>query len=118
MLPRRIDIVEVGPREGVQSEVEIPTSDKIRLVDMLSDCGFREIQVTSFVNPKWVPQMADADRVAAGFQRRAGVRYSCIALNKQGVIRAQAAKKFDLEGMLLFSVSDTFSRKNMNRSIS
>jgi hydroxymethylglutaryl-CoA lyase len=118
MLPRRIDIVEVGPREGVQSEVEIPTSEKIRLVDMLSDCGFREIQVTSFVNPKWVPQMADADRVAAGFQRRAGVRYSCIALNKQGVIRAQAAKKFDLEGMLLFSVSDTFSRKNMNRSIS
>jgi hydroxymethylglutaryl-CoA lyase len=88
-LPKRIVIHELGPREGMQIEKNpVATSEKIRLVDLLSDCVFPEIEVTSFVSPKWVPQMADAEQVVAGFKRRPGTKYTCVYLNSQGMARA------------------------------
>ena len=78
----------------------IATAEKIRLVDMLSDCVFPEIEVTSFVSPKWVPQMADAEDVVAGFKRRPGTKYTCVYLNSQGMARAVGTQKLDVEGSL------------------
>ncbi|MFM8546206.1 MAG: hydroxymethylglutaryl-CoA lyase [Betaproteobacteria bacterium] len=117
-LPRRITIHELGPREGMQIEKNpIATSEKIRLIDLLSDCGFHEIEVTSFVSPKWVPQMADAEQVVAGFRRAEGTRYTAIYLNTQGLQRAVMTGRLDVEGSLSITASDTFSRRNTNRSI-
>jgi hydroxymethylglutaryl-CoA lyase len=117
-MPKKITIHELGPREGMQIEKgPIATADKIRLVDMLSECGFPEIEVTSFVSPKWVPQMADADEVAAGFTRRPGTKYTCVYLNTQGLMRAIATGKFDIEGSLSVTASETFSKRNTNRTI-
>jgi hydroxymethylglutaryl-CoA lyase len=117
-LPKFVTIKEVGPREGMQFEKgPIPTADKIRLVDMLSECNFKQIEVTSFVSPKWVPQMADADEVSRSFTRRPGTEYSCIFLNAKGLERAVAQGKFDIRGSLWATASDTFSKKNTNRNI-
>ena len=117
-LPERIIIHELGPREGMQIEkTPIATAEKIRLVDLLSDCVFPEIEVTSFVSPKWVPQMADAEQVAAGFKRRAGTKYTCVYLNTQGMARAVGTQKLDVEGSLSVTASETFSKKNTNRTI-
>jgi hydroxymethylglutaryl-CoA lyase len=117
-LPKRIIIHELGPREGMQIEkTPIATSEKIRLVDLLSDCVFPEIEVTSFVSPKWVPQIADAEQVAAGFKRRAGTRYTCVYLNTQGMARAVGTQKLDVEGSLSVTASETFSKTNTNRTI-
>ena len=117
-LPKRITIHELGPREGMQIEKNpVPTSEKIRLVDMLSECIFPEIEVTSFVSPKWVPQMADAEDVVAGFTRRPGTQYTCVYLNTQGMQRAVMTRKLDVHGSLSVTASETFSKKNTNRSI-
>lgn len=117
-LPRRITIHELGPREGMQIEKNpIATADKIRLVDLLSACNFPEIEVTSFVSPKWVPQMADAEDVVAGIQRREGTRYTAVYLNTQGLQRAVMTNKLDVQGSLSVTASEAFSRKNTNRSI-
>ncbi|MDQ8729193.1 hydroxymethylglutaryl-CoA lyase [Bradyrhizobium sp. LHD-71] len=117
-LPKFVNIKEVGPREGMQFEKgPISTADKIRLVDMLSDCNFKQIEVTSFVSPKWVPQMADADEVTRAYKRRPGTEYNCIFLNAKGLERAVAHGKFDMRGTLWATASDTFSKKNTNRSI-
>jgi hydroxymethylglutaryl-CoA lyase len=117
-LPKFITIKEVGPREGMQFEKgPIATADKIRLVDMLSDCNFKKIEVTSFVSPKAVPQMADADEVAAGFKRRSGTEYSCVFLNAKGLERAAATGKFDIRGNLYATASETFCKRNTNRTI-
>lgn len=117
-LPKRITIHELGPREGMQIEKgPIPTAEKIRLVDMLSACRFPEIEVTSFVSPKWVPQMADAEEVVAGFTRHEGTRYTCVYLNTQGMQRAVMTNKLDVHGSLSVTASEAFSRKNTNRSI-
>lgn len=117
-LPKRIVIHELGPREGMQIEkTPIATAEKIRLVDLLSDCVFPEIEVTSFVSPKWVPQMADAEQVAAGFKRRPGTKYTCVYLNTQGMARAVGTQKLDVEGSLSVTASETFSKKNTNRTI-
>ena len=117
-LPRRIIIHELGPREGMQIEkTPIATAEKIRLVDLLSDCVFPEIEVTSFVSPKWVPQMADAEQVAAGFKRRPGTKYTCVYLNTQGMARAVGTQKLDVEGSLSVTASEIFSKKNTNRTI-
>ena len=117
-LPKRITIHELGPREGMQIEKEpIATAEKIRLVDLLSECVFPEIEVTSFVSPKWVPQMADAEQVVAGFTRRPGTKYTCIYLNSQGMARAVATHKLDVEGSLSVTASEAFSKKNTNRTI-
>lgn len=117
-LPKSITIHELGPREGMQIEKEpIATSEKIRLIDMLSECHFHEIEVTSFVSPKWVPQMADAEDVVNGFKRHEGTRYTCVYLNTQGLQRAVMTKKLDVEGSLSVTASEAFSLKNTNRTI-
>jgi len=117
-LPKRIVIHELGPREGMQIEKNpVDTSEKIRLVDMLSECHFHEIEVTSFVSPKWVPQMADAEQVVAGIRRAEGTRYTAIYLNTQGLQRAVMTGRLDVEGSLSITASEAFSKKNTNRSI-
>jgi hydroxymethylglutaryl-CoA lyase len=118
-LPRSIKIREVGPREGFQFEKgAIGLADKISLVDALTDTGVGTIEFTSFVSPKWVPQMADADQMVAGIRRRPGVAYEAIWLNEAGLERA-AAHRDALALRPMFSVagSDTFMRKNTNRSV-
>jgi hydroxymethylglutaryl-CoA lyase len=117
-LPKQVMIHELGPREGMQIEKNpVSTQEKIRLVDMLSDCVFPEIEVTSFVSPKWVPQMADADQLVAGIKTRPGTRYTAIYLNAQGIERALKTGKLDMEGVLSVTASETFSKKNTNRTI-
>lgn len=117
-LPKRITIHEVGPREGIQIEKNpIATAEKIRFIDMLSQCHFHEIETVSFVNPKWVPSMADAEEVVAGITRAPGTRYTSIYLNVQGMNRAVATKKLDVEGSLSVTASETFSKKNTNRTL-
>jgi hydroxymethylglutaryl-CoA lyase len=116
-LPRFVHINEEGPREGFQIEsAAIPTKRKIELVDALSDTGVHHIQVTSFVNPKRVPGMADADEVAQSFQRRPGVSYSALWLNAQGFERAVASGRFDLRGRISLCASDKFQQRNQGRS--
>lgn len=116
--PKKVRINEVGPREGVQFEKNfLPTEKKIELVDALSGTGLPCIEVTSFVSPKWVPQMADADEVSRGFKKVPGVRYTALYLNLKGLERAAAVGRYELEGLLRVIASDTFSRKNTNKTI-
>jgi hydroxymethylglutaryl-CoA lyase len=112
----RIRIVEVGPRDGLQNEkATVPTAAKVAFVDALSAAGFAEIEVSSFVSPKWVPQLADAAEVFAGIARRPGTRYTALVPNLQGLERAVAARA---DGVSVFTAaSETFSRKNTNASI-
>ena len=117
-LPKSVTIREVGPREGMQIEKNhVATADKIRLVDLLSACNFSDIEVTSFVSPKAVPQMADASEVAAGFTPNPATRYTCVYLNTKGAERALATGKLDVEGILTVTASETFSKRNTNRDI-
>jgi len=114
-LPTRVMIHEEGPREGFQIEPgPVATDDKLRLIDALATTGLSEVQCVSFVNPKRVPGMADADEVAHRIQRRPGVRYTGIWLNLQGLERALATP-LDIEGELQISASETFSVRNTNR---
>jgi hydroxymethylglutaryl-CoA lyase len=118
-VPKQIKIKEVGPREGFQFEKgAITLEQKISLVDALSDTGLKTIEFTSFVSPKWVPQMADADQMIAGIKRVPGVAYEAIWLNEAGLERA-AKYRDTLQLRPMFSVagSDTFMRKNTNRSV-
>jgi hydroxymethylglutaryl-CoA lyase len=115
-LPSSATICEVGLRDGLQHEEEIlPTAFKIELIGLLVEAGLREIQVASFVHPKWVPQMADAEAICAGLDLRSDVKYTALALNMKGVERAQAAgvKIVDLS----ISSSDAHSRRNANMSL-
>lgn len=111
-----VRIFEMGPRDGLQNEQRfVPTQDKIRLVDMLSDCGFEKIEVTSFVSPRWVPQMADAAEVMAGIRRKPSVVYAVLTPNMKGYEAARAAR---VDEVAIFgSASESFSRKNINCSI-
>ena len=112
-LPRRVDIHEEGPREGFQIEpVGFSIADRAALVEALADAGLHQIQVASFVNPKRVPQMADAAELFAAIRRREGVRYTGLWLNEQGFDRACATASVDLVGALYFYASDAFSRMN------
>jgi hydroxymethylglutaryl-CoA lyase len=116
--PKKVQINEVGPREGVQFEKTfIPTEKKIQLVDALSETGLPCIEVTSFVSPKWVPQMADAEEVSRGFKKVPGVQYTALYLNIKGLERAAAVGKYELEGLLPVIASDIFSQKNTNKTI-
>jgi len=116
MTPSRVTIVEMSPRDGLQNEARfVETADKIRLVDMLSDCGFERIEVTSFVSPKWVPQLADAAAVMAGIKRRAGSRYAVLTPNMKGFEAALAADAGEIA--IFASASETFSERNINCSI-
>ena len=111
-----VTIFETGPWDGLQNEArQIATADKITLIDLLSDCGVTQIEATSFVSPKWVPQMADAEAVLAGIQRRAGLVYSALTPNMQGFERALAA---GADALAIFaSASEAFSLKNFNCTI-
>jgi hydroxymethylglutaryl-CoA lyase len=113
---KHISIVEVGPRDGLQNErPSIATADKIAFIDLLSAAGLPVIEVTAFVSPKWVPQMADAAEVCAGITRRPGTRYTALVPNIQGLDRAIAA---GITEVAVFAAStETFSRKNINQSI-
>lgn len=112
----RVSIVEMAPRDGLQNEkVLIETQDKIRLADMLSGCGFERIEVTSFVSPKWVPQLADAAEVMAGITRQPGVRYAVLAPNMKGFEAALAAGADEVA--IFASASEGFSQHNINCSI-
>ncbi len=114
--PKAITIVEVGPRDGLQNErAQVSTADKIAFVNRLSAAGLAVIEVSAFVSPKWVPQMADASEVFAGITRRAGTRYTALVPNLAGLDRAQAA---GVSEIAVFAAStETFSRKNINQSI-
>ncbi|PCI05913.1 MAG: hydroxymethylglutaryl-CoA lyase [Hyphomicrobiales bacterium] len=112
----KVCIFEMGPRDGLQNEKKlIKTADKIALVDMLSDCGFEKIEVTSFVSPKWVPQMADAAEVMAGISRKAGVSYTVLTPNMRGYEGAVAAKADEVA--VFGSASEGFSQSNINCSV-
>jgi len=109
-------LFEVGPRDGLQNEARlIPAADKIRLVDLLSATGLRRIEVTSFVSPRWVPQMADAAKVMAGIRRAPGVRYSALTPNLKGWEGARAAGADEVA--VFASASEGFSRANLNCSV-
>ena len=115
-LPTRVTLVEVGPRDGLQNEPQIiPAATKIELVDRLADAGFREIEVTSFVSPKWVPQMADNAEVMGGIRRRPGVRYSVLVPNLKGWEAAVATRPDEI--VVFAAASEAFSQRNINCSI-
>ncbi len=115
-LPSTVRICEEGPREGFQSEPPgIVAAAKIELIDALAETGLGDIACCSFVSPKYVPQMADAEEVAAGLRKRAGVRYTGLWLNASGFARARATP-LDLTGLVVASASETFGIKNNNRN--
>ena len=111
-----VDIFEVGPRDGLQNEAaQIPTEQKIALIDCLSRAGFKRIEVASFVSPKWVPQMADSAEVLAGITRATGVSYAALTPNEKGLERAMAARADEIA--IFGSASEGFSKANINASI-
>jgi hydroxymethylglutaryl-CoA lyase len=115
-VPPKVTIVEVGPRDGLQNErAAIATADKIAFVDRLSAAGHQVIEVSAFVSPKWVPQMADAVDVFAGITRRPGVKYTALVPNQQGLARAIAAGATEVA--IFAAASETFSRRNINQTI-
>jgi hydroxymethylglutaryl-CoA lyase len=115
-LPNRVVLVDVGPRDGLQNEKQpVPAAAKIELVHRLQDAGLKEIEVTSYVSPKWVPQMADNAEVMAGLQRRADVRYSVLTPNMQGFEVAVLSSPDEI--VVFGAASEAFSQKNINCSI-
>ena len=115
-LPDRVTLYEVGPRDGLQNEArKVPTSDKIALVDALSASGLPCIEISSFVSPKWIPQLADAAEVSRGITRRPGVRYSALVPNRRGLDNAIAAGMNEVAVFL--SASETHNKRNVNKSI-
>ena len=114
--PRQVRIVEVGPRDGLQKEAApIPTEVKVRFIDLLSDAGFQWIEATSFVHPRAVPQMGDADAVFRSIRKKPGVRYVALVPNPRGLDRALAAGVEDIA--LFVAATQSFSRANINRTI-
>jgi hydroxymethylglutaryl-CoA lyase len=114
--PSAVRIVEVGPRDGLQNEhAAIGTAEKIGFVNRLGEAGLTSIEVSAFVSPKWVPQMADATKVFAGITRRAGVRYSALVPNAAGLDRAQAAGVTEVA--IFAAASETFSKRNINQTV-
>jgi hydroxymethylglutaryl-CoA lyase len=115
-MKEKVHVVDVTPRDGLQNEPNpIPTKDKLTLIEKLVAAGIKHIQATSFVHPKWVPQLADAEAVAAQLDRFPGVEFSALIPNLKGYERAVAAGIRHLE--FVIAASDTFNRKNLNRSM-
>ncbi len=115
-LPKKVKIVEVGPRDGLQNEQQpISAEVKIELIHRLVDAGLRYIEAGSFVNPKWVPQMAGSDAVFRGIERKAGVTYAALTPNLQGFERAAAVNVSEVA--IFAAASEAFSQKNINCSI-
>ena len=117
MIPDKVRIVEVGPRDGLQNEKqEIDTATKIEFIDRLTTTGLESIEVTSFVSPKWIPQLADASDVFQGIQKREGVHYPVLVPNEKGMERAiEVGAK---EVSIFTAASESFNQKNINASIS
>lgn len=116
MLPSRVTLVDVGPRDGLQNEAApIAAAHKIELVHRLQAAGLREIEVTSFVSPRWVPQLADAAEVMAGLRRMPGVRYSVLTPNQRGLEAALPTRPDEI--VVFGAASEAFSRRNINCSI-
>ncbi|WP_460711087.1 hydroxymethylglutaryl-CoA lyase [Lysobacter terrae] len=115
-MPSQVRIVEVGPRDGLQNEkAVIATADKIALIDRLSATGLRSIEATSFVSPKWVPQLADAAEVYGGIHRQPGISYPVLVPNEQGYERARAVGVAEIA--VFTAASEAFNRKNINAGI-
>ena len=115
-LPDAVTVCEVGPRDGLQNEsTNVPTTGKIRLIEALTDAGIRRMEATSFVAPKWIPNLADAGEVLAGVRRVPGVAYAALVPNLRGLERALAAKAD--AAVLFLSASETHSQKNINKTI-
>lgn len=115
-MSERVEIFEVGPRDGLQNEKRmIPAAEKIALIDLLSTAGFRRIEVASFVSPKWVPQMADGPDVLSGIARSPGVSYAALTPNMRGYEGARAARADEVA--IFASASEGFSRANLNATI-
>lgn len=115
-LPTRVKLLDVGPRDGLQNEkANVATEDKARLVALLQDAGLTEIEVTSFVSPKWVPQMGDNTAVMAAIERRPGVRYSVLVPNMKGLEPALASRPDEI--LVFTAASEAFTQKNINCSI-
>ena len=115
-LPRRVKLIDVGPRDGLQNEKQpVSAAIKIELVQRLQAAGLKEIEVTSFVSPKWVPQMADNAEVMAGIARMEGVRYSVLTPNMKGFESALLSKPDEV--VVFGAASEAFSQKNINCSI-
>ena len=116
MFPSSVTLVEVGPRDGLQNEAQpVSAAQKVELVHRLQAAGCREIEVTSFVSPKWVPQMADNAEVMAGIQRKAGVRYSVLTPNMKGLEAALPTRPDEI--VVFGAASEAFSQKNINCSV-
>ncbi|MEO8145197.1 MAG: hydroxymethylglutaryl-CoA lyase [Betaproteobacteria bacterium] len=115
-LPRKVRIVEVGPRDGLQNEKgEVPTAVKLELIERLADAGLQAVEATAFVSPKWIPQMADHTEVLEGIRRKPGVSYPVLTPNLKGYESAKAAGA--MEVAVFGAASESFSRKNINCSI-
>jgi len=114
--PRRVRIYEVGPRDGLQNEsTPISTADKLRYIELLADAGLREIEATSFVSPKAIPQLADAEQLLAALPRRDGVRYPVLVPNERGLARAEAA---GVDAIAVFTAAtDAFTSHNIGMTI-
>jgi len=115
-VPQRVRIVEVGPRDGLQNEQErIPTAAKIELIERLADAGLPAVEATSFVSPKWIPQLADAEDVLAGLRRRTGTSYPVLVPNLAGLERAVASGADEVA--VFTAASEAFNRRNINAGI-
>ena len=115
-LPRFVRVVEVGARDGLQNEpTPVPTEAKVRFIEMLADAGLPVVEATAFVSPKWVPQLADAERVMHALRRREGVRYPVLVPNLKGLERALSAGAREIA--VFTAASETFCQRNLNRSI-
>lgn len=117
-LPKRVEMIEVGPRDGLQIEPRIlTTAEKVRMIGALVDSGLRQIEAGSFVNPKAVPQMADTNELFDQIDKKPGHRYRALWLNPKGLERALANGHVDMDGKLTLTASETFVQRNTNRSI-
>ena len=115
-LPTEVSVYEVSPRDGLQNErVTVPIGDKLRLIDAIVAAGLKRIEITSFVSPKWIPQLADADEVAEHAEAPPGVQFSALVPNAKGLERARHAGMREVAVFL--SASETHNRKNVNKSI-
>jgi hydroxymethylglutaryl-CoA lyase len=115
-LPDRVQVYEVSPRDGLQNEpLQVPTPGKVRLIEALVAAGLRRLEATSFVSPRWVPQLADAEQLARFLPRREGVTYSALCPNAQGLERALGAHLDEIAVFL--SVSETHNKKNVNKTV-
>ncbi len=113
--PARVEVREVGPRDGLQNETPVPVAERIRLVDALARTGLRRIEAAAFVSPAAIPPMAGSDEVMAGIERVRGVVYSALVPNAKGAVRAIEAKADEVE--VVVSASETHNRKNVRRSV-